>query len=286
MLNWIKDLNEATGWQYAVYVAAVIVAGGLLAAILLLIKKRIFKRINERKTGLQIAFIDRLLSVVIVVMCIILVFAAFGGLGNIWKTMLGGTAVISAVLAFAAQDVIKDVLAGFMMSAHKPFEVGNRIELEDGTKGVVEDMTMRHIVLKGMDTLRIVIPNHKIGAMKVINYSYRREDKSVHFRFAVSYDTDMELAKRLVGEAVKESPYTKPSRDEEDGTAYYAPPRFLEFADSALMIDVLVYFDKSRATENVTDDINMRVRNKFAENSIEIPYQYVNVITQEAEPKQ
>ena len=46
----------------------------------------------------------------------ILALSGFGGLGSVWKTFLGGTAIISAVLAFAAQDVIKDVLGGLMIS--------------------------------------------------------------------------------------------------------------------------------------------------------------------------
>ena len=281
LTKWMNDLNNSTGWKYAAYVAGVIAVGLILAIVLILIKRRIFKKIKDQKNGLQISFLESLCTVVIIIMCILMVVSAFGGLDNIWKSLLGGTAVISAILAFAAQDVLKDVLAGVTMSMNKPFEVGNRIELEDGTKGIVEDITLRHVVLKGADTLRFIIPNHKLAAMKVINYSYKREDKSILFKFAVSYDTDLELAKRLVSEGVKESPLTKPLKDDEDGAAYYGPVRFMSFADSALILETMVYFDKSRATEVVTDDINMRVRNKFNENGIEIPYQYVNVITQD-----
>jgi gamma-glutamylcysteine synthetase len=61
------------------------------------------------------------------------VFSLFGGLDEMWKMMLGGTAIVSAIVAIAAQDVIDDILAGMMISLYKPFEIGNRIELEDGT---------------------------------------------------------------------------------------------------------------------------------------------------------
>lgn len=73
---------------------------------------------------------------------IIIAFSFWGGIGSVWQSILGGTAVVSTVLAFAAQDIIKDILAGLMISLYRPVEIGNRIELEDGTVGIVKDISM------------------------------------------------------------------------------------------------------------------------------------------------
>ena len=93
----------------------------------------IFKKIQQKKEVLHLRFFEGVNSAVILIIGIILAFSVIDGVDSIWKTLLGGTAILSAVIAFAAQDVIKDILAGLMISVHKPFEVGDRIELEDGT---------------------------------------------------------------------------------------------------------------------------------------------------------
>ena len=164
-----------------------------------------------------------------------------------------------------------------MISLNKPFEVGNRIELEDGTVGVVEDMTPRHVVLVGTDTLRHVVPNRMMSTIRIINYSYHRGDRALTFCFPVGYDSDMALVKQLIAKEIKDSPFTKPKTQEEDGTETYAPVRFMEFADSALIMCVTVYYDSSNPTENVKDDINTRVREALIANNIEIPYPHITV---------
>ncbi len=44
-------------------------------------------------------------------------------------------------------EAVKEMFAGLQISIYKPFDVGSRIEFEDGTAGVVESMTLRHVVI-------------------------------------------------------------------------------------------------------------------------------------------
>ena len=109
-------------WNYVAMVGAILVL--IVAAwIMTRVNKRVFKRIKKSKNSIHIAFLEKLNVAVIIIACIILAFSAVDGATSIWRTLLGGTAIISAVLAFAAQDVIKDILAGLMISVHKPFGI-------------------------------------------------------------------------------------------------------------------------------------------------------------------
>ncbi len=248
----------------------------LVAWLLLKLNKYIFRKMREKNNGLYVMFFKRVLDVVIVVGCGVVAVSSYFGLESIWRTILGGTAITTAVLTFAAQDVIKDVLGGLMISVNKPFEVGNRIELEDGTVGVVEGMTPRHVVLAGVDTLKHVVPNSKLNTMRIINYSYLREDRAITFRFPVGYYSDMELVKRIIAKEIEDSPLTKPIK-QKNGVEAYPPVRFMEFADSALIMCVTVYYDSGNPTENVKDDVNTRVREALLANNIEIPYLHIVV---------
>ena len=237
-----------------------------------------FRNLRKKRKELHLAFFERLATAAIIVACVILAFSAINGASSVWKTLLGGTAIVSAVLAFAAQDVIKDILAGLVISVNKPFALGDRIVLEDGTAGIVEDMTTRHVVLRGVDTLRHVIPNSRINSMKLENMSYGRDDRSMLLSYPVDYETDIELAKKVIAEAVAESPHTVPRMPGKNGKLEYTPAYFTRLADSALMISITAYYEKTSRSEVVADDVNTRVRAALNANGIEIPYNHVTVV--------
>lgn len=257
--------------RIGVFFAAII-----LAWLLTRLNRRIFLRV-QRRAKLQLSFFQHITSILIFLSVILLTLSAFNGVSSVWKTLLGGTAIISAVLAFVAQDVIKDILAGLMISLHHPFDLGNRIELEDGTAGIVEEMTMRHVVIKEIDSVRKVIPNSRINTMRLTNFSYKSAQRSANFRFSVGYETDIELAKQVVFDAVEESPYTVPEK-KPDGSQTYRPVYFISFADSALILSVTVYYEPTTLTEVLKNDVNTRVRAALREHNIEIPYNYVTVV--------
>ena len=252
-----------------------------IAWILTFINKKVFAKIQKNNTGIHLIFFEKLNAVIIWAACIILSLSAVNGLSSIWKTILGGTAIVRAVLAYAAQDVIKDIIAGLMISIHKPFEIGDRIVLEDGTAGIVENITMRHIVLRGIDTLRLIIPNSRLNGMKMTNYSVGDFGRSVHFNFSIGYDSDVDLARKVIFEAVKESEYSIPVRTPESEEISYPPVYFYSFEVSARIMAVTVYYEKTFKTERVIDDINTRVREALLANGIEIPYKYVTVVSKD-----
>ena len=250
----------------------------LLIWLLLRVNRLVFRKIQEKRTGLQLMLFERLNSRIIVIGGVILAFSIFGGIDSVWKTLLGGTAIISAVLAFAAQDVIKDILAGLMISLYKPFEIGNRIQLEDGTVGIVKEITMRHVVILRMDTIYEVIPNSKLNTMSLTNYSYQSVLRSAKFSFQVAYDADVEQAMDVIRQAVMDSEYSVPCKETDHGTDY-ALIYFMAYEDSSLRLETTVYFEASTPSEVLISDINCRVNLALKENGIEIPYNYIHVVT-------
>lgn len=257
----------------------VVLIVGILALIWGLIRanRLVFRQIQKKHTGLHLRFFERSNAMIILIGGIILAFSVFGGLDSIWKTMLGGTAIVSAVLVFAAQDVLKDILAGLMISLYKPFETGNRVELEDGTFGTIQDINMRHVVIQGMDTQRIIIPNSKINEMRVRNYSYKASTRGIQFDFHIAYGSDVAKAMSVIRDAIIESPYSVPGKQTAHGPDY-ADIYFMAYEDSSLRLSTTVYYQAAVGPEVVMSDVNLRVDQALAKNGIEIPFAYVNVI--------
>ena len=148
------------------------------------------------------------------------------------------------------------------------------LELDGGLKGIVMDITMRHVVLRTIDTVDVIIPNSKINSSTITNMSHNTKIRSVHMRFNVAYGTDMDKAMKVLRDAVIESEYSEPEWKNKD----YGPVYFIAYADSSLVLATTVYYKPTNATEMVMSDINKRVNDAFAREGIEIPYNYVNVV--------
>ena len=259
--------------EMLIYLALLI----LIAHVLRVLNKKLFRRLRKKRgKKTHLVFLEGVINAYIIVIAVIVPLAG----DSIKKSILGSAAVLTAVVGFAAQDIIKDMLAGLLISIYKPFDIGDRIELEDGTVGIVESITMRHVVIIRIDTLRVVIPNSKINNVSVVNYSFDYVDRSILCKFPVSYDSDLEQVKDVIKEAVMSSPYSEPGKKSRDGEMTYAPVYFLELADSALIMAVTVYYKPTTPTEVIKDDINSRVFMAMQEAGIEIPYAYTNVVLQ------
>ena len=256
--------------------AALLVICYFLWRLIQKINHKIFQKIEEKKgRSVSLEFMEKLVSFGITFFFLVIVPFNWDDIGN---SVFGSAAVLTAVIGFAGQDVIRDILAGIQISIYKPFDIGDRIETSDGSAGVIEKISMRHVVIKRIDTIRIVIPNSKMNELTVLNYSYEDVPRSVMLRFPVSYKSDIEKAKQVIGNVIRESELTIPGMRTEDGSLAYAPVYFIELAESALIMSVTVYYNKGVRTESVRDAINTSVFEALAANGIEIPYNYMNVV--------
>lgn len=251
----------------------------LLIWLMLFINRRFFSSIQKKQQGLHLKFFQRVSSAIIIFGGALLGLSLIGGVDNVWQSLLGGTAVVTAVLSFAAQDIVKDILAGLMISIYKPIEIGNRVELEDGTAGIVKDITMRHVVLQGMDTTYIIIPNSKLNSMKLVNLSFNSKLRAAAFTFRIAYDADVEKAKEVIKEAVIASDISVPGLPVKGSDELvYADVYFKAIEVGSLKLETTVYYESGTRSEVLISDINTRVNEAFRVNGIDKPYMYVNII--------
>lgn len=253
------------------------VAAIVLVTLVLRLERKAFRRLIEKRGNINLRFVENIARFVVIFLAVQWVVMSSSITQSFGRVLFQGTTVIAAIAGFAAQPVIADMICGLMISATKPFNIGDRIELEDGTAGIVIDITLRHVTLRKIDTVVVVIPNSKLNAMKITNMSYQTVVRSVHMRFNVGYRTDVERAMEVIARAVRESDYTIPGKPGKEG-AEYGPVYFIQYADSSLVMATTVYFEPTTPTEVVKSDINIRVKRALEENGIEIPYNYVNVV--------
>ena len=272
--QFMKDHPMITEWGS---LGISIVVATIIVWLLLKGEKKIARRWIKRYDGINARFTERVIRFLIIFIATMWVIMSNNITQSFGSSLFQGTAVLAAIAGFAAKPVLSDMFCGFMISTTKPFNIGDRIELDDGTAGIVKDITIRHVVLQGIDTLKIVIPNSEINSRRITNLSHQTRTRSIHFRFAVGLNTKVEEAKRIIREAIQDSPCSVPREGEE-----YSPVYFIRFLDNGLEMATTVYYEPTSPTEIVKDDINSRVKHALDANGIEIPYNYVTVVNADA----
>lgn len=237
----------------------------------------VFHQIKKHTSALHVRFSGQLVKVLIIIICLFHVISILSPENSLSRLLLGSSALIVAVIGFASQPVIADLICGFLISINKPFEIGDRIIVDGYEPGIVEDITLRHTVLTIYDGIRIIVPNSQLNSKVVYNTSYKKPNRGVHLQYSVSLDTNVPKAMDIIRDCVAASPYTRGvvrnNIDEDSGPVY-----FLKFSDSALILETTIQLPPTISTYIATTDINVRVLNAFRRNNIEIPYNYFNII--------
>lgn len=268
--QFLKDHPTVSSW---IHLGISMLVAIVIVLLLLKLEKKLARKWIMKYDGINARFAEkvaRFLIIFIAAMWVILSNPLTQAFGN---SLFQGTAVLAAIAGFAAKPILSDMLCGVMISTTKPFNLGDRIELDDGTAGIVKDITIRHVVLQGIDTLKIVIPNSEVNARRVTNLSYQTKTRSIHFRFTVGMNSRIEQVKQVIGDAVRQSPYTV-SREGDS----YSPVYFIAYQPNGLEMAVTVYYEPTSPTEKVKDDVNSRVKQALDDAGIEIPYNYMTVI--------
>ena len=251
----------------------------LLFMFFMKLNKKIFKSIKAKKgNSITLQFMEKAVAVILAMVFIVI---PLGG-GKIAQSLLGSTAVIAVVVGLAANEVLKDMFAGLEISIYKPFDVGDRIMLEDGRAGIIEKLTLRHVVISLLDTTRLIIPNSKANSMNIINFSYdSKVPRSLEVRYPISYDSDIDKAKEIIRKTICDCPLTlnedKYNPDDSNSKSVY----FLKMDESSLIMGATIYYPHGVRTEVVADEVNTRIFKALEENGIEIPYRYLNVVVKE-----
>ena len=277
MTELISKLRANPAVWEALTLVLLVVGAAIVVFVALRLERKVARKVLARNNTINLRFVESVVRFVIIFVAVLWVVMSSKVTEPLGRVVFQGTAIIGAIAGFAAQPVISDLICGVMISSAKPFDIGDRIELDNGTAGIVKDITLRHVVIQTIDTVKVVIPNSKLNGMLITNLSYHTPIRSVHFRFNVSYDTDPTQAMAVIRKAVEESPYSIPGKPGENG-GEYGPVYFIQYADSSLVMATTVYFEPVTPSEVVKSDINTRVMKALNENGIEIPYNYINVV--------
>ena len=190
-------LERAAAFLPSVVGALAVLIIGLWAAgrIRALVRKAMDKsgRIDETLAG----FLSSLAYYGLVALVLITTLGVFGVPTTSFAAIIGAAGL---AIGLALQGTLGHVASGVMMLGFRPFDVGDFVEAA-GQSGTVRQIGLFTTELATPDNKKIIIPNGKIFDDVITNYA-GYPTRRVDLVFGVSYNDDLDKAKRLIGEEV------------------------------------------------------------------------------------
>lgn len=109
-------------------------------------------------------------------------------------------------LGFGLQKITSNFISGIILLFERSLQIGDLIELADGTQGYVRFMGARYTLVEAFDGKEIMVPNEDFITTRLTNLTYNNKRARVDIRVNVAARTDLTLAHRLMLEAAAEHP--------------------------------------------------------------------------------
>ena len=171
----------------------------------------------------------------------------------------------SLAIALAAQATLSDTISGFVIMIDRPFRIGDRIEMQElNTWGDVVDIGLRSTRIRTRDNRMVIVPNSVIGKSLIVNHSYPDTEYRIQIHVGVAYGTDVELARKVIVDAVSQVEGVLPDHPVE--------ALFLEFGDSALTFRIRWWLESYVDTRRMFDKVNTAIYKSLNEAGIDIPF--------------
>lgn len=246
----------------AVVTAGVVLAVGLL--VLFVFSKLLKKALS--KTALDISLQKFFVKTLNIVGVVLILICSLATAGVSTTGLIAGFSAAGAAVALALKDSLSNIAGGIVLLITHPFVTGDFIEL-GSYSGTVKEIDILQTTLLTGDNKTIVIPNGLLSSDEVVNYT-KEATRRVDLTVAVSYDSDIELAKKSVIKAAKKIELVLDAPD--------PFVRVSEYSDSAVNLAVRVWC-KTEDYWDVHFAMIEKMRECFIEDGIEIPYQRLDV---------
>jgi len=219
----------------------------------------------ERKSGVLVStdfvpLIRKVLTVAVYAVGLIIILEHFGVDIVALVTALG---VASLAVALAAQDTLANMISGFVLMADRPFKKGDRVKVA-GVYGDIKRVGMRSTEIKTLDGNVVTVPNSKIAAEYIENFSQPSRKYRIVLEIGLAYGTDPEKAEKVILESVRA---TEGVLAEPEPAVY-----FLTFGDFSLNFTLICWCKSYAVSWVVTNAVNVNLARALAGNGLEIPF--------------
>lgn len=195
-------------------------------------------------------------------------------------SLLAGAGILAVAVGFASQQALGNVISGVFIVVFKPFKIGDRLTVRDTLRGLVEDITLRHTVIRDMENRRIVIPNSVMSSEVIVNADLLDNRVCRFVEIAISYESDIEKARKIMMEEAMAHPTRIDGRSEEqlERGAPELPVKVVLLGDSGVTLRAWVWAPDHQSGFQMHCDLLETIKMRFDSAGIEIPFPHRTIV--------
>lgn len=267
---------------------AIILTTVIIAAIFSRVVGRFIRRssilIKNDPTNYQ--FLRHFLTGIIYLVGFSMAVYTMPNLRAVANSLLAGAGILAVAVGFASQHALSNVVSGVFIVIFKPFRVNDRIEIRNELLGVVEDITLRHTVIRDFKNRRIIIPNAIISEEFIVNSNFEDDKICKWIEIPISYDSDIDQARALMQDEAMQHPLHVDVRTPEEIEAG-APEirvRVIAIQDSGILLRAYVWAGNAASGWAMYCDLLESIKKRFDREGIEIPYPHHSLVYKAGKP--
>ncbi|MDA8497016.1 MULTISPECIES: small-conductance mechanosensitive channel MscS [unclassified Citrobacter] len=272
-LNVVDSINGAGTWlvrnqelllSYAVNIVAaiaIVIIGMIVARI---VSNTVNRLMVARKIDATVAdFLSALVRYGIIAFTLI---AALGRVGVQTASVIAVLGAAGLAVGLALQGSLSNLAAGVLLVMFRPFRASEYVDL-GGVAGTVLNVQIFSTTMRTVDGKIVVIPNGKIIAGNIINFS-REPVRRNEFIIGVAYDSDIDQVKKILTDIIQSDDRILKDRE--------MTVRLNELGASSINFVVRVW-SNSGDLQSVYWDVLERIKREFDANGISFPYPQMDV---------
>ncbi|MBI1184317.1 mechanosensitive ion channel [bacterium] len=266
---------------YLVLALGLLLVSWFISYILRLSIGKFFSK-NAEKLNLDptaFFFVKNAVSFIIYLLALIVLFYNIPELNSIGVALFASAGIFAAIAGFASQAALANMISGIMIVIFKPFRVNDHVVV--GTNaGLVEDITLRHTVIRNYENRRLVIPNAIMANEVILNSDLVDEKIRMHFEIGIDYNSDLQRAKDILRELVEGHELFCDYRSDEDkeNGMDAVPVKVVRIEDSAIVLRAWVWAANPDDAFTFRCDLLEQVKLSFDQNNIDIPYPHRTIV--------
>lgn len=254
--------------------------------IIAYLAKRFFTKLIKRSTEVlendptSYQFLKHLITGGIYIVGFSLAIYTIPSLRAIASSLLAGAGILAVAVGFAAQQAMSNIISGFFIIIFKPFKINDRLTIKGTFSGIVEDITLRHTVIRNFENRRIIVPNSIISDDIVINSDFAADKICRWVDVGISYDSDIDKAKRIMEEEVLQHPLHLDPRtpiDIEKGEPEVRV-RVISLGEYSVNLRAWAWTKDSADNFVLGCDVLESIKKRFDKEGVEIPFPHRTIV--------
>jgi small-conductance mechanosensitive channel len=242
-------------WLAPAIAAAVVV---VLAVLGVRAAERFFERRVQLAPEASTRFraLLRTAETIVIAVAVLTALLAIPGIQPIVSAVLASSALLAAIVGFAARPTLGNFFSGLAIALSQPIRIGDDVEVS-GVRGRVSEIGRTYSTVALQDGSRLLVPNERLSTDAIRNFTISTPQQAGSVRVPVPLAADLDAAMSLVSEE---------AASVSEAAAVREPVvRLIELAPAGAVIELELWASDAAMAERLATELRLRIHRRLRE---------------------